>query len=235
MVRELSDRDMAEMALAENVKRGQLSAIEKATAAERLINEFGLTQVEVGQLLGLKSPASVSHLLSLLQLPVQIRDLVHARQLPERHAREIVRVVEKRNERAALRVAECLMQTPASERDLELPRLVQNALGGAHSFSHPVVENNPEPEQEPERPIFPEGVKMDISSRRVVSFVDGLAKLLASSRLSSEIRRTPEGRQLYRLVAGALAQWRKDSQRRQMGRRLSGSRRWNKRSRKDRR
>lgn len=86
----MSDQQMANAAAAENIARKDLSAIEIATAIQRYIADFGVTQLEAGKVYGYTSQSSVSNLLRLLQLPEPVRALVNDGKLPERHARELI-------------------------------------------------------------------------------------------------------------------------------------------------
>jgi len=68
----ISDGDVAEIALIENLQREDLRAIEEAEAIQRLMDEKGYTQEEVGQAIG-KKQNTVSALLSLNKLPEAIK------------------------------------------------------------------------------------------------------------------------------------------------------------------
>ena len=73
VVREMSNAEMLEVALIENVQREDLNPIEEAEVYRRLIEEFGLTQEEMAARVG-KDRASVANTLRLLKLPHPIRD-----------------------------------------------------------------------------------------------------------------------------------------------------------------
>ncbi|MBQ6436432.1 ParB/RepB/Spo0J family partition protein, partial [bacterium] len=78
-------KGMLEMAIIENVQRVNLTALEKAQAMKRLINEFGYTQEEVAQRLG-KSRHYVSNNMQLLDLPDPIKDGLNHGLITEGHA-----------------------------------------------------------------------------------------------------------------------------------------------------
>lgn len=90
-VRELTDLQMATLAIAENHARKDLSAIEKAETLRKLIAEFHLTQADAGKPFGL-SQSAVAQLLRLLKLPAGIQVHVQDGTLPERLARQLVSV-----------------------------------------------------------------------------------------------------------------------------------------------
>ena len=66
----LSDREMFEVAVSENVKRSDLSPIEKAEALKRYMDAFGATSVEAGKLFNLPE-STVRGTIRLLKLPDQ--------------------------------------------------------------------------------------------------------------------------------------------------------------------
>jgi ParB family chromosome partitioning protein len=101
---ELSDRQMADAAAAENVARKDLSAIEIARGIKRYIDDFGATQIEAGRVFGYTAQSSVSNLLRLLQLPEPVQQQVNEGKLPERYARELI-TLSRASPDAAVKVA----------------------------------------------------------------------------------------------------------------------------------
>jgi ParB family chromosome partitioning protein len=90
MVRDqLSDRDMMEMALIENLQRVQLNAIEEALAFEQLINACGITHDELAQKLG-KSRSAVTNTLRLLKLDDELKDWIREGKLTAGHGRALL-------------------------------------------------------------------------------------------------------------------------------------------------
>lgn len=89
IVRELSDRDMLEVALVENLQRKDLSPIEEAAGYQRLLDEFGYTQEELAQALG-KSRSHLANTLRLLALPEGVKRLVDTGQVSAGHARALL-------------------------------------------------------------------------------------------------------------------------------------------------
>jgi len=90
-VRELSDREMSDLAAAENARRKNLTPIEIARAIERRMKDFKLTQAEAGEPFGL-SQSAAAHALRLLRLPDPVREAVDRGEIPERLARQLVTV-----------------------------------------------------------------------------------------------------------------------------------------------
>lgn len=89
-VRDLSDRQLSDLAAEENSRRKNLSAIETAAAIRRRMQEFKLTQLEAGQPFGYVSQGSVANLLRLLDLPDDVQAAVARQELPERAARQLL-------------------------------------------------------------------------------------------------------------------------------------------------
>ena len=71
-VRTANDEEMLEMALIENIQREDLNPIEIALSYQRMIDELGLKQEELGDKVGKKRP-TVTNALSLLKLPADIQ------------------------------------------------------------------------------------------------------------------------------------------------------------------
>ncbi len=89
LLRPLSDSEAMAAALVENLQRQDLDAIEEADGYNRLIEEFGLTQEQLGGLVG-KSRSHVTNTLRLRNLPPKLRDHVKTGALTPGHARALL-------------------------------------------------------------------------------------------------------------------------------------------------
>jgi len=89
VIREVSDLQALELAIIENEQRDDLSAIESAAAYHRLIDEFGCTQQQVAEKVGV-SRVQVSNLIRLLQLSEKIQGMIERRLLTMGQARPLV-------------------------------------------------------------------------------------------------------------------------------------------------
>ncbi len=89
LVKTITDTDMLEMSIVENVQRADLNPIEEAEAYYRLITEFGLTQDQASERVG-KSRSAVANFLRLRQLPGQIRASIMDGILSMGHARALL-------------------------------------------------------------------------------------------------------------------------------------------------
>jgi ParB family chromosome partitioning protein len=89
LVRELADSDAMAASLVENLQRQDLNAIEEAEGFRRLIEEFGLTQEQLGTAVG-KSRSHIANAIRLLQLPPSVRNDVQSGKLTAGHARALL-------------------------------------------------------------------------------------------------------------------------------------------------
>jgi ParB family chromosome partitioning protein len=89
LVKTITDTDMLEMSIVENVQRSDLNPVEEAEAYYRLITEFGLTQDQAAERVG-KSRSAVANFLRLRQLPDQIKASIMDGFLSMGHARALL-------------------------------------------------------------------------------------------------------------------------------------------------
>ncbi len=88
-IRKVSDDDVMEMALIENIQREDLNAIEVALAYQQLQAKSNLTQEALAQRVG-KSRASVANFMRLLKLPAEIQLSLKEKKLSMGHARAML-------------------------------------------------------------------------------------------------------------------------------------------------
>jgi ParB family transcriptional regulator, chromosome partitioning protein len=89
IVRALTDQEALELAIIENVQRTDLNIIEEAGGYRELIDRFGYTQEELGQIIG-KSRSHLANTLRLLKLPESVQSMVRGGELSAGHARALV-------------------------------------------------------------------------------------------------------------------------------------------------
>jgi len=102
VVREVSDREMMELALVENIQREDLDPIEEAKAFQTLIEKIGLTHDQLSDRVG-KQRSSISNSLRLLTLPAEVQDMVSRGTLTAGHARALLGVPAAGEQLAAAR------------------------------------------------------------------------------------------------------------------------------------
>ena len=89
--RGVTDQDMLELALVENVQRQDLDPIERALAFREMMDTLGITQEEVAVKVGMQR-ASVANHLRLLELPRLVQDAITRGLLSLGHAKAILAV-----------------------------------------------------------------------------------------------------------------------------------------------
>jgi ParB family chromosome partitioning protein len=89
LVRSLSDVEVLEIGIVENVQRADLTPIEEAEGYRALIEKFGRTQADVADVVG-KSRVHVTNAMRLLQLPDGVQALVREGKLTAGHVRPFV-------------------------------------------------------------------------------------------------------------------------------------------------
>ena len=88
-IRTISDENVMEMALVENIQRQDLNAIEIALAYEHLLENEGMTQEKISERVG-KSRAAITNYLRLLKLPAQIQMALQKHEIDMGHARALL-------------------------------------------------------------------------------------------------------------------------------------------------
>ncbi|MCA1011829.1 ParB/RepB/Spo0J family partition protein [Halobacillus halophilus] len=89
LVRVLTDEQMMELALLENLQREDLTPIEEAKAYQNLMNELSLTQESLSKRLG-KSRSHIANLVRLLSLPVEVTRKINDGTLTMGHGRALL-------------------------------------------------------------------------------------------------------------------------------------------------
>ena len=89
LIRELSDQDVLEIGVVENVQRADLNPIEEALAYQALSEQFGRTQEDIAQAIG-KSRPHVTNMLRLLSLPKRAQTYLAKGKITAGHARAII-------------------------------------------------------------------------------------------------------------------------------------------------
>ena len=103
LLRPADEAGALEIALAENVAREDLNAIEEAQAFAALVDEFGLTHGRVGELVG-RSRVAVTNTLRLLELPDDVQAMIEDGSLSEGHGRALLGLSDHGRRRSAAKL-----------------------------------------------------------------------------------------------------------------------------------
>ncbi len=94
ILKDLSDNEILETALIENIQREDLNPIEESESYQRLILDLGLTQDEISKRVG-KDRTTIANALRLLKLSKEVREKIVSSELSVGHARCLITVEDK--------------------------------------------------------------------------------------------------------------------------------------------
>lgn len=128
VIRELSDKEAAQLALIENLQREDLNPMEEALGFQKLMESYGLTQEETAHIVNKSRPA-VANALRLLNLPEEVTAMVADGTLSAGHARAILSFAPelqvetaKNAARSGASVRELERRARAAQREKKTPR-----------------------------------------------------------------------------------------------------------------
>ena len=116
IIKELTEKEIREIALVENLQREDLNPMEESEALYNLLTENNLTQEALAHAIGKSRPA-VANSLRLLTLPVEVQAMVRDLSLSTGHAKVLVSV---KPSEIQLALAKEVVEKKLSVRDLEL-------------------------------------------------------------------------------------------------------------------
>jgi ParB family chromosome partitioning protein len=103
--REVTDEQVLELAIIENIQREDLNPIELAQAFHRMGQELSLSHDQIGEKTG-KDRATVTNTIRLLQLSTDVQDMVATKKISQGHARALLKLPDENGRRAA--AARCI-------------------------------------------------------------------------------------------------------------------------------
>lgn len=115
LIRELSDSEVMEFALIENLQREDLSPIEEAKGYKALMDNHDFTQEELSKSLG-KSRPHITNTLRLLNLPEDILNMINEGKISAGHGRALLSLT---NEDDMKEIAKIVIEKGISVRELE--------------------------------------------------------------------------------------------------------------------
>ena len=101
IVMNLNDNESAEVAVIENIQRKEMTSLEEAKSFKKILDKGYLTQEELAKKMG-KSQSSIANKLRLLNLDDLVQDAILNGRISERHARSILRLENKEDQRKVL-------------------------------------------------------------------------------------------------------------------------------------
>ena len=124
IVREMTDQEVMEIALIENLQREDLNIMEEAAGYQCLLDQYGMTQEQIAARVG-KSRPVIANALRLLRLPAPVAELVKDGSLSAGHARALLSISQPD---VMLEMARKAANGSATVRDIErLGKKLRNA------------------------------------------------------------------------------------------------------------
>ena len=115
-IREVADRQMAELAIVENVQRKDLNPIEKAASFRRYMDEYNSTHEELSARVSVDR-STITNLLRLLDLPDEVKQMIMRGDLSAGHARALLPLGDEHEQlQFARRIQKELMSVRATEQ-----------------------------------------------------------------------------------------------------------------------
>ena len=137
ILRDVSDQELVELALVENVQRADLSPLEAAEAYRQLSEEFNLSHEDIAVRVG-KSRVTITNTIRLLKLPPAVQKAVAEGHISEGHARALLALPAPQSQSAALQT---VIRQDLNVRQTE--ELVRR-LSGEKTRLPPKAEQSPE-------------------------------------------------------------------------------------------
>lgn len=115
VIREMTDPEMMQISMIENLQRENLNPVEEALGYRTLSEEYGLTQDEIARSVG-KSRPVVANAMRLLKLPQGVLDMVKTGEISSGHARALLAF---EDEQQIIQLAEQIVKNDLTVRDIE--------------------------------------------------------------------------------------------------------------------
>lgn len=115
VIREMTDSEMTQLALIENLQREDLNSVEEALGYKSLMETYNLTQDEVARAVGKSRPA-VANAMRLLNLPNEVLDMLKDGEISAGHARALLGITD---EEMMIKTAKSIVPQDLTVRDVE--------------------------------------------------------------------------------------------------------------------
>jgi len=113
LIKELTEREILELSIVENVQRTDLNPVEEALAYQRLADEFSATQEEIAKAVG-KNRSTIANTIRLLKLDPKIQLMLKSGKISSGHARALLMAGDE-----AFELAEQIITNKMSVREAE--------------------------------------------------------------------------------------------------------------------
>jgi ParB family chromosome partitioning protein len=162
IIRQYEESKVAEIALAENLQRENLTPIEEAEAYRNILNNLQITQNELAQKIG-KSRSHVTNMLGLLNLPNIVQSYILSGQISMGHARVLSKL---QDDQKIIKIAKSII-----EKDLSVRFIEQLTAKEEKAKKVSRIKTNVYHERESELAVTL-GTKVKIDGSKIVIYVD---------------------------------------------------------------
>lgn len=159
VIREDDEKRNKEIALIENIQREDLNPIEKAMGVKSLMDDYGLTQQQVANILG-KARSSIANTVRILNLDQRVIDLALEGKLSEGHCKSLLAVDDKDKQ---YELAIYMIESGDSVREAE-KKMARNKV--SNSKKEPKYEAIYRDIETSFRNFFGTKVKLDVGKRK---------------------------------------------------------------------
>ena len=135
VIRNYTDAKVAEISLAENLQREDLTPMEEAFAYDLMINELKITQNELASKVG-KSRSYITNTIGLLRLPEEVQEMINKKNISMGHARTLSKLKDEAtiieyankilNENLSVRAIEELTEDENKKTEIKKANLTNN-------------------------------------------------------------------------------------------------------------
>ena len=115
IIKDLTDQEVVEISLIENIQRENLNPIEEAMAYKKLLNEYNLKQDEIAERVG-KSRTAVTNAIRLLKLSDEVQQMIIDEMISTGHARALLTI---ENKEFQYQLAQKIFDEKLSVREVE--------------------------------------------------------------------------------------------------------------------
>jgi ParB family chromosome partitioning protein len=115
VVMELTNKQVLEISLIENIQREDLNPIEEAVAYKKLLTEFEITQEELSKIMG-KSRVAITNIMRLINLDARVQEYLIEGVLSEGHGRTLLAI---KDGNLQYEIAQKVIDDEMSVRELE--------------------------------------------------------------------------------------------------------------------
>ena len=171
VVKNLTEQEIMEISLIENIQREDLNPIEEAMAYQRLMQEFHMKQDEISQKV-CKSRAAIANSIRLLKLDKDVQQMLIYRQITSGHARALL-----------------ALENPDEQYDLAT-RIVEEGLSVRETEELVKLVNEPQEEKNEEKKEEP----VDEQTKLIYQNYENLLKQVMGTKVSIKNKKNDKGK-----------------------------------------